>query len=123
MAKTVTFPAIITSKFSLEDPIIEDEDPSQPPQTNTEQPADGENAGEGDDIDITDEEMFQIAESTLLKIAHVFIMRGTTVGELYQNNIENIPFEDSNLPVISPEVFIEGLKVLEVENITELELA
>jgi hypothetical protein len=48
----------------------------------------GNEEGEGEgDIDITDEEMFQIAENTLLKIAQVFMERGATVSELYQNNI------------------------------------
>jgi len=81
---------------------------------------DGE--GEGD-IDITDEEMFQIAENTLLKIAQVFIEREVTVSKLYQNNIIEVKYEDNVLPIITPEVFIEGLKFLEVDNITELELA
>jgi hypothetical protein len=31
--------------------------------------------------------------------------------------------ENTKLPVISPEIFIEGLKALEVDNISELELA
>ena len=96
----------------LEDPVIEDEQPDQPDQ------------GEGDeDIDITDEEMFQIAENTLLKIAQVFIERNTTVLELYQNNILEVKYEDNALPIITPEVFIEGLKMLEVDNISEFELA
>lgn len=85
----------------------------------------GNEEGEGEgDIDITDEEMFQIAENTLLKIAQVFMERGATVSELYQNNIVELKYdEDSVLSVITPEVFIEGLRVLEVDNISELELA
>jgi hypothetical protein len=80
--------------------------------------------GEGEnDINITDEEMFQIAENTLLKIAQVFMMRDTTVSSLFQNNIIEIKYDDNILPVITPEVFIEGLKALEIENISELELA
>lgn len=85
----------------------------------------GNEEGEGEgDIDITDEEMFQIAENTLLKIAQVFMERGATVSELYQNNIVELKYDEDNvLSVITPEVFIEGLRVLEVDNISELELA
>ena len=67
--------------------------------------------------------MFQIAENTLLKIAQVFIERNTTVSELYQNNILEVKYEDNSLQIITPEVFIEGLKMLEVDNISEFELA
>lgn len=87
-------------------------------QHNQELEGEGEN-----DIDITDEEMFQIAENTLLKIAQVFMMRDTTVSSLFQNNIIEIKYEDKILPIITPEVFIEGLKALEIDNISELELA
>lgn len=80
--------------------------------------------GEGEnDIDLTDEEMFQIAEKHIFKIAQVFMMRETTVSNLFQNNIIEVKYEDSILPIITPEVFIEGLKALEVDNISELELA
>ena len=81
-----------------------------------------EGEGEGD-IDLTDEEMFQIAENALLKVAHWFLSRGTTVSELFKSHIQLIQYEEHELPVISPEIFIEGLKVLEIENMTELELA
>ena len=82
-----------------------------------------EGEGEGD-IDLTDEEMFQIAENALLKIAHWFYIRQTTVSELYGQHIIELEYdENTKLPVISPEIFIEGLKALEVENISELELA
>ena len=67
--------------------------------------------------------MFQIAENTLLKIAEVFLERGTTISELYKSNIIEIKYEEHSLPIITPEVFIEGLRVLEVDNISELELA
>ena len=50
-------------------------------------------------------------------------MRDTTVSNLFQNNIIEIKYENNILPIITPEVFIEGLKALEIENISELELA
>lgn len=81
------------------------------------------NEGEGEgDIDLTDEEMFQIAENALLKIAHTFLMRDTTVLDLYKNNIVEIDYEGNILPIITPEIFIEGLRLLEVENIAQIEL-
>mgnify|MGYP006282938255 CR=1 FL=1 len=87
-------------------------------------PREGEDQGEGEgDFNLTNEEMFQVAENTLLKIAQVFYMWGTTVSNLYQNNIMEVKYQDTTLPIITPEVFIEGLKALEVDNITELELA
>lgn len=80
-----------------------------------------EGEGEGD-IDLTDEEMFQIAENALLKIAHTFLMRDTTVLDLYKNNIIEINYEGNALPIITPEIFIEGLRLLEVDNIAQIEL-
>ena len=50
-------------------------------------------------------------------------MRDTTVSSLFQNNIIEIKYENNILPIITPEVFIEGLKALVIENISELELA
>ena len=80
-----------------------------------------EGEGEGD-FNLTDEEMFEIAENALLKVAHCFLIRGTSVSELYNNHINEIMFENQPLLVIAPEIFIEGLRVLEIENMTELEL-
>jgi hypothetical protein len=97
-----------------------DQEPRKPGMEGDNQQREGE--GEGD-FDLTDEEMFQIAENALLKVAHCFLVRGTTVTELFNNHITEVKYEDHSLPVISPEIFIEGLKVLEIENMTELELA
>lgn len=97
-----------------------DQEPGKPGMENNNQQQEGE--GEGD-FDLSDEEMFQIAENALLKVAHCFLIRGTTVNELFNNHITEVQFEEHRLPVISPEIFIEGLKVLEIENMTELELA
>lgn len=50
-------------------------------------------------------------------------MRGTTVSELFSNHIQQVNYEGQPILIISPEIFIEGLKILEIQNMTELELA
>lgn len=85
-----------------------------------QQDMDGE--GEGD-VNLTDEEIFQIAENTLLKVAHTFLMKGVSVSELYQQHIYVLQYEDQQVPVISPEIFVEGLRALEVDNVSQIELA
>lgn len=50
-------------------------------------------------------------------------MRGTTVSELFSNHIQQVSYEGTPILIISPEIFIEGLKILEIQNMTELELA
>lgn len=98
----------------------DEQDQNNGNQENQQQNEEGE--GEGD-VNLTDEEVFQIAENTLLKIAHTFMMKGATVMELYQPHVQQIQYEEHTLPIISPEIFVEGLKALEVDNVSEIELA
>lgn len=67
--------------------------------------------GEGDDnYEIDEQELVQIAETALIKIAMHFIQNNTTVLDLYRDDVAEGEYDGNSFLVITPEVFVDGLK-------------
>ena len=71
---------------------------------------------------IGDEEMIDIAENSLVKIAEALLAQNVTIPQLYGGVVITEYIEDQRIDLLSPLHFLEGLKQLNIA-FTELEVA
>lgn len=102
------------------------EDQHKQPQTT--EPKDTEQQlqeAEGEDLDqeIDDEEMISIAENCLIKIAEELLNKKITIRKLYKDDIIDEEIEGEKIELLLPLSFLEGLKRLEINDFSQLEIA
>lgn len=81
--------------------------------------------GEGDELDqeIDDEEMISIAENWLIRIAEELLNKKVTIRQLYKEDIIDEEIEGEKIELLLPLSFLEGLKRLEINDFSQLEIA
>ena len=81
--------------------------------------------GEGDELDqeIDDEEMISIAENWLIRIAEELLNKKVTIRQLYRDDIIDEEIEGEKIELLLPLSFLEGLKRLEINDFSQLEIA
>lgn len=67
--------------------------------------------------------MIDIAENCLIKIADALQQHNVTIRILYQNEIVTEEIEGQKIELLSPLSFLEGIKALELNDFSELEIA
>lgn len=113
----------------FEDNEKQDEEPQETEPQYTEPKITEEQAppaeGEDDDLDqeIDDEEMINIAENCLIKIAEELLNKNITVRQLYKDDIIDEEIEGEKIELLLPVSFLEGLKRLDINDFSELEIA
>ena len=80
--------------------------------------------GEGDELDqeIDDEEMISIAENWLIRIAEELLNKKVTIRQLYRDDIIDEEIEGEKIELLLPLSFLEGLKRLEINDFSQLEI-
>ena len=96
------------------------DDHLQESQPDPQKPTD---EGEGLDQEIDDEEMISIAENCLIKIAEELLNKRITVRQLFREDIIDEEIEGEKIELLLPLSFLEGLKKLEIEDFSEIEIA
>lgn len=79
--------------------------------------------GEGLDQEFDDEEMISIAENCLIKIAEELLNKRITVRQLFSEDIIDEEIEGEKIELLLPLSFLEGLKKLQMEDFSEIEIA
>jgi len=72
---------------------------------------------------LTDEQMVEIAENTLVKIAEALINSKASLRQIYQKSIIVEELQDGSIELLTPFHFLEGLKTLPNLEFTEIEVA
>lgn len=100
------------------------ESTSEPKETN-ENNQEYRAEGEGDELDqeIDDEEMISIAENWLIRIAEELLNKKVTIRQLYRDDIIDEEIEGEKIELLLPLSFLEGLKRLEINDFSQLEIA
>lgn len=80
--------------------------------------------GEGEeDEEIDDEEMIDIAEGCLIKIAEALLAANVSIKVLYKDEIMTETIEGQQFELLMPMSFLEGLRALDLNDFSELEIA
>ena len=67
--------------------------------------------------------MIDIAENCLIKIAEALLQHNVSIRVLYQSEIVSEEIEGQKIELLSPLSFLEGIKALELNEFSELEIA
>lgn len=71
--------------------------------------------------EITEEQMMEIAQRCFEKIAKLMKEKNITLNSLYGSKLEKKVIENKEVEVISPEVFLSGLKKLGIQNVENID--
>jgi len=106
------------------------EQPKEKPQESVPEEPEGqrptdeaEAEGEGLDQEIDDEEMISIAENCLIKIAEELLNKKLTIRQLFKEDIIDEEIEGEKIELLLPLSFLEGLKRLEINDFSQIEIA
>ena len=66
--------------------------------------------------------MIDIAENSLVRVAEQLLKKGQTVRKVYGDMIVTEEIEGMQIELLSPQAFTEGLKRLELDDFSEVEV-